>query len=493
MAPSKWLNRIAVGVVIAVVPCAAMQGATAHASAAARERLNVLFIAVDDLRPLLRCYGHDEMVTPSLDSLAREGRRFDHHYVQVPTCGASRYALLNGQYPSRPDSYGNEAFEATEETNNDPPSLPLFFRRNGYTTVSIGKITHSPDGMRADGTPELPFAWDDVGVPRGVWADGWAAFFAYAGGKTRVVGSTSVSERADVPDSGYPDGLIADAAIAKLRQLKSRPFFLAVGFFKPHLPFNAPRRYWDLYESHKLPPPPNLAPPKNVDPAVSLHKSGEMLGRYTGFAKPDTVADDEARHLRHAYRACVSYVDAQIGRVLSELKRLGLDKNTIVIVWGDHGWHLGEHGVWGKHTLHEVAMQSPLLVRFPNISVPGVPAEGLVESVDIYPTLAELCGLSPPRNLVGTSFVPMLNDPTATGKPAVYGFWRNGRGHSIRTPRYRLVSWTGPHDQSHVVQTELYDEHNDPQEANNIADRHPKLVEELTSRLRNTIPLLRKQ
>jgi iduronate 2-sulfatase len=460
-------------------------------SAAAPQRLNVLFITVDDLRPQLGCYGHGEMVTPSLDRLAQQGRRFNQHYAQVPTCGASRLALLTGQYPSRPNEYDNEAFEGLPREETDGPiSLPQLFQRNGYATVSIGKVTHAPDGMRSDGTPELPFGWDEVGVPHGQWQDGWSAFFAYAGGKTRVSGKTSVTERADVPDDGYPDALIADAAIAKLRELQDRPFFLAVGFFKPHLPFNAPSRYWDLYNPAELPSPPNQDSPNNVDPAISLHNSGEMRGRYTGFSQRGIVTDDEARNLRHAYRACVSYVDAQIGRVIEELDRLGLAENTVIVVWGDHGWHLGEHGIWGKHTLHEVAMRSPLLVRTPNMSAPGIPNNGLIESVDIYPTLAELCGLTAPSDLVGNSFVSQLNDPDSPGKAAVYGFWRGGRGHSIRTPRYRLVLWTEGNNLSRVVQTELYDQRLDPNETENIAAENPLIVQELTVRLRTTVPLL---
>jgi arylsulfatase A-like enzyme len=466
-------------------------GMSAAVGMADQQRLNVLFIAVDDLRPQLGCYGNSEMVTPSLDQLAREGRRFDHHYVQVPTCGASRCAMLTGQYPDVPAAYDNGAFASLpRQPDSRPLSLPALFQRHGYATASIGKMTHAPDGRRSDGEPELPFGWDEVGMPNGVWKDAWSAFFAYAGGKTRVVNETPVTERADVPDDGYPDGLIADAAIAKLNELKNKHFFLAVGFIKPHLPFNAPARYWDLYDPEELPPAPNPLPPKNVDPSISLHKSGEMVGQYTGFSKAGgVVTSDEAQHLRHAYRACVSYVDAQIGRVLSELTRLGLRESTVVIVWGDHGWHLGEQGIWGKHTLHEVSLRSPLLVRTPGIAAPGVVAGGLVESVDIYPTLVELCGLTGPTALSGKSFVSLLENPNASGKPATYGFWRRGRAHTIRTSRYRLTQWAKTSNGSQVMQTELYDHEKDPNETLNIATHHPELVKELASQLHHTIPL----
>lgn len=458
-------------------------------------RLNVLFIAVDDLRPQLSCYGHPEMVTPSLDRLASEGRRFAHHYAQVPTCGASRCALLTGHYPATAEAYDNGAFQSLPSDEADRPvSLPQLFHQNGYTTVSIGKISHSPNGALADGAPELPQSWDEVSAPHGQWKDSWAAFFAYAGGKTRVVKETPVSERAELSDDGYPDGLIADAAIAKLGELKAKdePFFLAVGFYKPHLPFCAPAKYWDLYDPDRLPTPSNPFPPKHVDPEISLHNSGEMRGQYTGFSKPGEVTEAEGRRLRHAYAACVSYADAQIGRVLDELDRLSLKENTIVVVWGDHGWHLGEQGIWGKHTLHEVAMRTPLIVRIPNMQSPGQRADGLVESVDIYPTLVELCGLKPLGPLDGKSFAPTLTDPSAPGKPAVFGFWKRGRAHSIRTPRYRFVEWIDRPAHAQKVQTELYDLEQDPNETDNVAARHPRLVEELSAKLNATVPILKR-
>ncbi len=291
---------------------------------------NVLFISIDDLRPQLGCYGQEQMVTPHLDRLAREGRLFNRHYVQVPTCGASRYALLTGRYPTHRLAFGNGAFNLMpSEEPAGAVSLPHLFKKNGYHTVSIGKISHSPDGRRhgrsqggrGDGRPEVPFSWSEVGAPAGKWNTSWRAFFAYADGGTRIIGKTPSYERADAPDDGYPDGLIAQAAIDKLRQLKDRRFFLAVGFYKPHLPFNAPAKYWDLYDRDKIALAPYRKPPQGVDPRVSLHKSGELTPRYSGLATPGKVTDDEARRLRHAYFACVSYIDAQVGKLLREIVR----------------------------------------------------------------------------------------------------------------------------------------------------------------------------
>lgn len=461
-------------------------------AAAPAKPLNVLFIAVDDLRPQLGCYGHPGMVTPRLDQLAAEGRRFEHHYVQVPTCGASRCAMLTGRYPAAPAAYDNGAFATLpRDAGAASPSMPEAFRRAGYATAAIGKITHEPGGKLASGEDELAHAWDETGMPTGKWKDAWSAFFAYADGSTRVPGKTPATERGEVADDGYPDALIADAAIEKLEQLKGEPFFLAVGFIKPHLPFNAPAKYWDLYEEAAIDLAPNPAPPAGVDPSISLHKSGELTPRYTGLAKKGVVSDAEARRLRHAYYACVSYVDAQIGRVLDELDRLGLRDSTIVVVWGDHGWHLGDHGIWGKHTLHDVALRSPLLVRVPGMAQPGAAAEGSVESVDIYPTLAELCGLDAPAAVDGKSFAPLLADPTAEGKPAVYGFWARGRAHSIRTPEYRLTQWTKQGEPMEVAQIELYDHRADPHETVNIAKEHPEVVKSLLGKLRTEAPLLK--
>ena len=272
-----------------------------------QKRRNVLFISVDDLRPQLGCYGQQQMITPNLDRLAAGGVIFTNHFVQCPACAPSRYSLLTSQRPhrSRLKSYTMKAFDLMPKTyEGHPVSLPHQFKLNGYYTVSIGKISHSPDGRRrgpsikgvdaydgvGDGQPELPFGWDEVYAPFGPWRTAWGAFFAYAGGKTRELGKTPSTEAADVPDTGYPDGLIAEEAIKKLRELKDKPFFLAVGFYKPHLPFNCPKEYWDAYERDKIKLAPHPNPPKNIDPNISLHKSYELTPRYAGLATPGNYA-----------------------------------------------------------------------------------------------------------------------------------------------------------------------------------------------------------
>ncbi|MCA9075699.1 MAG: sulfatase [Planctomycetaceae bacterium] len=451
-------------------------------------RPNVLFIAIDDLRPQLGCYGHEYMYTPRLDRLASQGRLFHRHYVQVPTCGASRCALLTGRYPRTPADISNMAVRsrmAGREESPDPESFAHLFRRSGYHTVCLGKISHYVDGRiynydkSGDGSLEMPHSWDDVGLPYGKWKDGWSSFFGYADGSGRTRGVSPPIESADVDDEGYPDGLIANAAIEKLRSLRDQQFLLCVGFFKPHLPFCAPQKYFDLYDPLALPLSPNPDPPVDVDPR-SLHRSSELFGNY-GREVDDPFTDIEYhRRLRHAYFACVSYVDTQVGKVLDELDRLGLMENTIVVVWGDHGWHLGDQSIWGKHTTFERALRSTLIVRTPHMSSPGTSTSAIVETVDLYPTLTDLCGIDPPAGLDGQSLVPVLNDPDRSVGSIAFGFWENG-SRTLRTDRYRLVHL--PADGTAPEAFELYDHDVDPLETRNIAAAHPDVVAELATRL----------
>jgi arylsulfatase A-like enzyme len=451
---------------------------------------NVLFIAIDDLRPQLGCYGEEPVITPHLDKLAAQGRLFHNHYTQVPTCGASRYSMLTGSYPRRPAAFDNGAFKLVPKRKPaEPYSLPGLFLKNGYATVSLGKISHSPSGTHGpvkgeaghDGAAanvELPFSWTRVWGPMGEWGSSENAFFAYADGKTRIRGKTPAVEAADVPDHGYPDALIADQAIQELQKLKDGPFFLAVGFYKPHLPFTAPKRYWDLYEPEKIP----LAPNPLATPGLEINRKtgGEMFGAYTiAGKKRSSVEEPEARLLRHGYYAAVSYVDAQVGRVLAELDRLDLARNTIVVVWGDHGWHLGDAGAWGKHTLHERALRSALIIRTPDTAEPGVPTRRIVESIDLMPTLAEACGLTPPAGLDGKSLLPLLRDPAADWDHPARWFW--GKGEAVRTDPWCLKEWTGQGGK--VLRTELFDHRNDPDELRNVAKDHPEVVDELRKQL----------
>jgi len=462
-------------------------------AAGERKRPNVLMVCVDDLRPELGCYGAGHIVSPHIDRLASQGRLFARHYIQSAVCGPSRCSLLTGKRLWMWDCWGRA--RRLREEPAQPVSIAHLFRRNGYRTICIGKISHQPGGVMdpAQKVHQVPFSWDLATAPVGKWRDPWGAFFCYADGSVREYGygrnktDTVAFECADVPDEGYADGLNAQAAIEQLRDLKARgrPFFLAVGFYKPHLPHNAPKRYWDLYDPAKVGLPPDREPPKNVDPAISLHPSFELTTHYAWPGGKGRVTDAQARNQRRAYFACVSYIDAQIGKVLGELQRLGLDRDTIVVLWGDHGWHLGELGIFGKQTNFEVATRSPLIIRVPGMAHPGKPANGLVETIDLYPTLADLCGLEAPDDLPGASLRPLLDDPTHPGKDGAYSFFgrRGYFGKTLRTERYRVVEWVHQKTKK-VVQVELYDHQADPGETVNIAAEQPDLVRRLLERLR---------
>jgi arylsulfatase A-like enzyme len=314
----------------------------------------------------------------------------------------------------------------------------------------------------------------------GKWGTGWNAFFGYADGSNRQSRNKMVKpyESAPVEDEGYPDGLTANLAIKKLQELsgKDQPFFLGVGIFKPHLPFNAPQKYWDLYDEADIQLTPSPDIPENVN-LSSLHESGEFNQYQLGEEQASLshpVSDAYARKLKHGYYACIRYIEAQVGKVLDELTRLGLDKNTIVVVWGDHGWHLGDDRIWGKHTIFEWALRSALIVKTPSEEQGGIRDE-IVSTVDLYPTLMELCNMKMPHTTDGISLVKLLENPGRNNwKNVAYGYFRNGI--TVRTERYRFTKYF--REEQPVI--ELYDHPTDPYENDNIADIHPSVVKRLT-------------
>ncbi|MDP4155671.1 MAG: sulfatase [Bacillota bacterium] len=450
---------------------------------------NVLFIMVDDLRPFdIKGFGDPLIKSPNIDALESQGCVFTNQFVTVPTCGASRNSLLTGMLPRKKVELDNGASEGTLSKmpkTNIPETFIDNLRRHGYYTVGIGKISHSPDGYvypylaPRSNQLELPYSWDEMLLNPGKWGDGWNAFFAYANGTNRNTLKAQVKpyEKGEVGDDGYPDGLSADLAVKKMQELakKDQPFFLAVGFFKPHLPFNSPKKYWDLYDESKIPLTPSPGIPKNVN-KKSLHESGEFNQYKLGDEKASLerpVSDDYARKLKHAYFAAASYSDAQVGKVLGELKQLGLDKNTIVILWSDHGWHLGDDLVWGKHTLFDWALRSVLIVKAPGMKI-GSTCNKVISSVDIYPTLMELCGIEMPHKTDGTSFTRLLKKPNMKdwGNTA-YSYFNNGI--TVRTTRYRLTKYFRAEEPT----IELYDHKKDPFENDNVAAAHPALVKKL--------------
>jgi iduronate 2-sulfatase len=462
--------------------------------AADTNRYNVVFIAVDDLRPLLGSYGVEFVQSPHLDRFAEEGLRFNHHFVQVPTCGASRYSLLTGRSPAHTSALRNDAFyqgntQLAPKMLDGAQTMPEMFRRSGYRTVAIGKISHTADGRvyaydgSGDGRIEVPHAWDEQPTPYGLWERGWGIFFAYAGGRHREQrnGYMPLMEFKAERDDDLPDGLLAERAVNQLEKLKAEGerFFLGVGFFKPHLPFVATRGDWEALDGVEIPPP---AHPQPKD-SPYFHKSGEFHQYQLPFPGDTPLSLEDRKTARRAYAAAVRYVDRQIGKVLDAIDELGLRENTVVVVWGDHGWHLGEYALWGKHSPFERALRSALLVRAPGMKRSGQATDALVETLDLYPTLVELCNPSFNRTahkLDGRSLVPLLNGQADTIRDSAISFWRDTI--SVRTANHRLI--VRNEDGNHTP-LELYDMRQGPDPEENFVASQPEIVERLLEMIPN--------
>ena len=454
---------------------------------------NVLFIAVDDLRPQLGCYGTDWIKSPNIDALAAKGTRFDRAYCQQAVCSPSRTSLLTGLRPDSTKVYDLETH--FRDTVPDVVTLPQCFANNGYVTTGMGKIYHGhlndakswSLGYKKPKQPGTSYAnpetQADIAKRRKV-----AYKEGYRGKQIRYASMGPASECADVPDEAYRDGRIAELAVETLGELKKngKPFFLGVGFVKPHLPFNAPKRYWDLYNRDEIPLARNPFTPRKA-PKLAFSNWGE-LRRYQGMPNKGPVPKEDAKRLIHGYAACISYVDALIGKVVGALDELGLAENTIVVLWGDHGWKLGEHAMWCKHTNYEDDTHVTLVVHDPRAKAKGSNTNALVEFVDIYPTLCELVGLELPKHLEGTSFAPLLDAPKTPWKKAAFSQYPRGRrmGYSMRTDRYRFTLWVERKNPNTVVARELYDHQQDPMENVNVAGdpKNAALVAELEERTR---------
>ena len=446
-------------------------------------RRNVLLLCVDDLRPELCRYGVEHAITPNIDQLHRRGRAFTRHYVQAPTCGASRFSLLTGRVPRRDADRGNDALVRLARSNApSPPTLPHHFRAHGYTTVALGKVSHHPGGRFGEGWNdpsriEMPGAWDRHEMPVGAWRTPQGTMHALAAGHVRGQNDTPAVEAFDGPDDSYPDGLTVVRALEELDALakEERPFFLAVGLIRPHLPFGAPARYFEPYREAALPPIPHPHKPAG---RTTWHGSGEFFGRYLHGDRDPREDSEYADLVRRHYLACVSYADALVGRLLERVRELGLEQNTAIVLWGDHGWHLGEHAVWGKHTLFEESLRAPLIVAAPDQRAPGVASAAVVETLDLYPTLCELCDLPVPDGLDGRSLGPQLENPDAPGHTAVSV---QSRRETIRTDRYRLIRHRNA--EGTQVFLELYDHASEAGETRNVAADHPEVVPELLEQL----------
>ena len=506
------------------------------------DRPNILFIAADDLRPELGCYGSDIAISPNLDALAAEGLLFNRAYCQQAICSPSRASLMTG---ARPDTIGViENYTYFRDANPDIITLPQHFWANGYETVHTGKIYHNVKYGDSEKSWSREPAWDKMpkGMPLPV-----PPVVGYAlpenrkivADKQKKFGENAHSalikgpayESADVPDQTYEDGYHTDLAIATMKEMleenPSKPFFLGLGFKKPHLNFIAPKKYWDMYDSKDIPEGTYTEAPED-GAAMGLHASFELRTR-DGIPKYGPIGPELSRTLLHGYLACTSYIDAQVGKMLAALDEAGVRDNTIIIFWGDHGWHLGDMGIWAKATNYEIATRVPLMIWTPDMPEKhrGKTTDALVELVDMYPTLCDLADIKEPSHLEGHSFAPLLKNPKREWKSAAFSQYPNPAmrewaanpitpdmrdlffgplmndvesaiikqqgdkwnrdlfenhlmGYTMRTERYRLALWKDTRSpESEPIFVELYDHKKDPGETVNIAGQKRALVAKL--------------
>ena len=465
---------------------------------------NVLFIAVDDLRTALGCYGDPNAITPNIDRLAEGGMVFQRAYCQQAVCNPSRASLMTGLRPDTIKVWDLKSHFRQEvpseladlpqfttgthfrETKPDVMTLPQYFKQHGYHTQSVGKIYHGspeaqdPDSWSAPETLNVVWKRNDYLLPENQYepVDKWPG------------PKMAATEAADVEDIAYGDGKVADAALEILNDIKDQPFFLAVGFRKPHLPFSAPLKYWNLYDPEQITPPENAEKPVGI-PDYAWHNSRELRG-HTDIPDDGPLSDALIKRLRHGYYACVSYMDAQVGKLLDALDQHNLADNTVVILWGDHGYHLGEKALWCKTTNYELDTRAPLI-----LSVPGYEpstSNALVEFVDIYPTLVDCCNLPERTHLEGISMMPLLEQPDRTWKQAAFSqfprpWMYHGEpevmGYTIRTDRFRYTEWV-KFRTGESLACELYDHQIDQAEIYNVAENpvHYHDLETLRTMLR---------
>jgi iduronate 2-sulfatase len=447
---------------------------------------NILLICVDDLKPVAGCYG-GMAKTPHMDELAKCGVLFERAYCNQAVCAPSRNSLMTGR---RPQSLGIYDLGTNfRKAAPDAVTLAQHFKTNGWRAEAMGKIFHVGHGNTEDAVswsvPHFQAKSIAYHLPQSSATEGLTREEAlFANKNANGLPRGAAYESADVADEDYPDGKIAAEAIARLKAAKDRqdtPFFIAVGFLKPHLPFCAPKKYWDLYDpaSFKL---PELRIPPEGAPAYAPTNWGE-LSQYKDMPDSGPLDDETARTLLHAYHAATSYMDAQLGKVLAALAETGLAKNTIIVLWGDHGWHLGDHGMWCKHSNYEQAARIPLIVSAAGIS-PGK-SQAFVETVDIYPTLCELAGLTSPSPMDGRSFVKALRDVSKPHRDFIQHVYPRGErlGRAVRDARYRLVEWKKPGAPADTAELELYDYEADPQETKNNVASQPEVAAKLRALL----------
>jgi uncharacterized sulfatase len=469
----SWRRLLCIGSALTLIGLAGGPGTPAEAEPVKPK--NVLFIIADDLNNALGCYGHPPVQSPNIDRLAGRGMRFDRAYCAFPLCNPSRASFLTGQ---RPDTTGVQE-NATHFRKNlpDVATLPQLFQKHGYYVARVGKLFHYgvPNQIGTSGLDDPP-SWLEVVNPRGRDKDDEDKIFSIKPGTG--FGATLSWLAAEGTDAEQTDGIGATAAIRLLEQHADKPFFLAVGFYRPHTPYVAPKKYFDLYPTDKI--ALVAEPGRDGVPAPALTVNPPNYG----------ISADLQRQAIQAYHASTSFMDAQVGRVLDALDRLKLADSTVVVFTSDHGYHLGEHGLWQKQSLFEESTRVPLIVAAPGAKAPGRSSTRLVEHVDLYPSLADLCGLPVAADLPGRSVRPLLDDPDQPWKEVALSQVRRGgkgegfKGYALRTERYRFIEWDGGRKG-----TQLYDHDNDPREQHNLADdpRHAETVARLKRLLQDAL------
>jgi len=448
-----------------------------------KEKPNILLICIDDLRPELHSFGKEYIYSPNIDGLAGNSVSFLNHFVNAPSCGPSRYTLLTGLYgPASNNALFLRSNKITKGVQNINSSMPEWFKTHGYTTVSVGKVSHHPGGRGGenwnDSTKiEMPNAWDKHLMPVAEWKHPRGMMHGLANGEIRgETGNMDVFQSVAGNDNTYPDGAITNEAVKQLNNIvttNEKPFFLAVGIIKPHLPFGAPKSYYDQYTGVQL---PEIEHPQKPEGKTTWHPSNEFM-KYNRWNKNPNNDADFADEVRRHYAACVTYADSQVGKVLAELKRTGADKNTIVVLWGDHGWHLGEHAIWGKHSLFEESLKSPMIIHYPGMKHEGSKTNAVVETLDIFPTLCDLTSIKTPEYAQGVSLKGILENTDIEGHAAIA---YTNKASTIRTATHRMTV----HKNGFV---ELYNHTSAEKETKNIANKHLELVAELKKVLKTKL------
>lgn len=463
---------------------------------------NVILFLVDDLKPTLGTYGNPVAISPNIDRLAEKGIRFNNSYCNQAVCVASRYNLMLG---SQSTSTGLYNFGVDfRDIYPDAVTLPQHFMNSGYHTESMGKVYHIGHGNTNDeaswSIPHhkekvieylLPESTNRQLTREEAYFENMRLYFSNLPSNNELPRGAAW-ESPDVVDDAYADGRIARHAIDRLRELNKnseQPFFMAIGFARPHLPFSVPKKYWDMYNPKEFPMPEYLQDPDDA-PSFASKRGGE-ISQFKPIPENKYVYSDElTRKLIHGYYASMSYMDAQLGRIMDELERLNMLENTIIVLWGDHGWHLGDHGYWTKHTNYEQANIIPLIMVAPDVTKPNTSTDQLVETVDIYPTLAELAGLEKPnvpQPVDGLSMVPVLKNPGLRIRDHAYHSYPRGGhlGRAVRTDRYRLVEWRSIDNPEGEKVYELYDYLKDPLETKNIYEQNKEVAATLKAILVN--------